>query len=73
MSPVTCFHRPFCNPVYKEAISVSEDLTQRAYTLRLWKTFIIIIISRILFSVSFSLSQLCQSINIENTRADKQL
>lgn len=73
MFPVICFHRPFSNPVYEELIrSVSEELTQRPW-LRLWKTFIIIIISRRLFSASFSFaSALSVSINIENAGADEQ-
>lgn len=53
MFPVICFHRPFSNPVYEESISsASGDLAQRAW-LRLWKTFIIIIIARVLFFESF--------------------
>lgn len=71
MFPVICFHRPFSNPVYKESISsVSGVLAQRAW-LRLWKTFIIIIIARRLFSEScffFCLS----SVNIANAGAGGQ-
>lgn len=73
MFPVICFHRPFGNPAYEELVSgVSGGLTQRSW-LRLWKTFIIIIIARRLFSGSFPFaSALSVSINIENVFADEQ-